>query len=512
MKLTIKYKLLLAILSAHIIVYVSMYSIGRAQFNDGFIQYISRIEEQQIPTLIDGLENWYAARNGWDLLRGNVSLWNIIIRDSVARSQESGEILEIRQVTNLRLLESAIEDRNILTNNPSAIDAFRRPPPLLADDDWYFSSEYSPARPHLLLLDANQEIIFGDREALPLANLNPIRFEGESVGYLAVTSRQELSERADQLFVESQVNNFFIFGVVLVVISTLIAFPVSGYLVRPIRDLVKGTRALTAGDYSSRLKIRSSDELSQLSMDFNTLANTLDQNQTARRQWIADISHELRTPLTILRGELEAAQDGIRPLNPESLNSWHQEVLHLNTLVNDLHELSMSDLGALVYRKENVDITALLNQSLEMHQNLIDKHKIKVSTKIAPLKNKKKITLFGDPNRLKQLFSNLLQNTCRYTDDGGKLRIQIKEYPDKVVIDWIDSEPGVSDDDLQNLFTRLYRVESSRNRQTGGSGLGLAICKNIVEAHEGTIAAQHSEFGGLKLTINIPNRQNSAAG
>ena len=503
--------MLLAILSAHIIVYISMYSIGRAQFNNGFIDYISRIEEQQVPTLVDGLEAWYASRNGWDLLRGNPSLWNIIIRDSVARSQESGEILEIRQVTNIRLIDSAIEDRNILTNNPSAIDAFRRPPPLLADDDWYFSSEYSPARPHLLLLDSNQEIIFGDKEALPLANLNPIRFEGDTVGYLAVTSRQELSERADQLFVENQANTFFLFGVVLLVISTLIAFPVSSYLVRPIRDLVKGTRALTAGDYSPRLKIRSSDELSQLSTDFNTLANTLDQNQTARRQWIADISHELRTPLTILRGELEAAQDGIRPLNPENLDSWHQEVLHLNTLVNDLHELSMSDLGALVYKKTNLDIGALLNQSIELHQNLIEKHHLKVSSKIAALKSKKKIMLFGDPNRLKQLFSNLLQNTCRYTEDGGQLKIQIKEYPDKVVINWIDSEPGVSDDDLQNLFTRLYRVESSRNRQSGGSGLGLAICKNIVEAHEGTIAAQHSELGGLKLTIEIPHRQNSKA-
>ena len=164
MKLTIKYKLILAILSAHLIVYISMYSIGRAQFNNGFIDYISRIEEQQVPALIDGLERWYATRDRWDLLRGNPSLWNIIIRDSIARTTTSGELLEISQVTNFRLIESAIEDRNILTSNPSAIDAFRRPS-LLADDDWYFSSEYSPARPHLLLLDASQEIMFGDPEA-----------------------------------------------------------------------------------------------------------------------------------------------------------------------------------------------------------------------------------------------------------------------------------------------------------------------------------------------------------
>ncbi len=506
MKLTIKLKLILAILSAHIVVYISMYSIGRAQFNSGFIDYISRIEEQQAPTLIDGLESWYATRDGWDLLRGNVSLWNIIIRDSVARSLESGEILEIRQVTNARLIESALEDSNILTSNPSAIDAFRRPA-LLADDDWYFSSEYSPARPHLLLLDANQDIIFGDPEALPLANLNPINFMDETVGYLAVTSRQELSEQADQLFVEGQINNFFLFGIALVVISTFIAVPASSYMVRPIGDLVKGTRMLTAGDYSSKIKIRSSDELGRLSKDFNTLANTLDQNRTARRQWIADISHELRTPLAILQGELEAVQDGIRPLDPVSLNSWHHEVVHLNTLVNDLHELSMSDNGALVYEKEKIDIQFLLEHTLELHQSLIAQNKIKVSTFISAQKNNKKINIFGDPKRLKQLFDNLLQNTCRYTDEDGELKISLKEYSDKVVIEWVDSEPGVSDTDLQELFDRLYRVDSSRNREEGGSGLGLAICKNIVNAHEGDIIAKHSEIGGLKLIIEFPKQQ-----
>ena len=507
MGLKIKYKLLLAILSAHIIVYASMYSIGRAQFNNGFIDYISRIEEQQIPALIDGLERWYANRDGWDLLRGNVSLWNIIIRDSVARSQASGEVLELGQVTNNRLIQSALEDRNILTNDPSALDAFRRPPPLVAEDDWYFSSEYSPARPHLLLLDSNQEIIFGDQEALPLADLNPIIVNDQTVGYLAVTSRQELSERADQLFVQSQTSSFFIFGIVLVAISALIALPASSYLVRPIQDLVRGTRSLTAGDYNSRIKIRGSDELSQLSQDFNTLALTLYQNQTARRQWIADISHELRTPLAILRGELEAAQDGIRPLNPESLNSWHQEVVHLNTLVNDLHELSMSDLGALVYEKERVDLPSVIDQSMEMYQNLIKQHDIKVSRHVSSFKDKNQIMVFGDPKRLKQLFDNLLQNTCRYTNDGGRLKIQIEETADEVIIRWCDSEPGVASEDLEKLFTRLYRIEASRNRKEGGSGLGLAICKNIVEAHEGSIKAENSDIGGLSLVIRLPRCQ-----
>ena len=110
----------------------------------------------------------------------------------------------------------------------------------------------------------------------------------------------------------------------------------------------------------------------------------------------------------------------------------------------------------------------------------------------------------GDENRIIQLFDNLFQNTCRYTDDGGELVVSIVQKEKKIIIEWYDSKPGVTDDNLEHLFDRLYRVDSSRNRKQGGSGLGLAICRNIVEAHEGTIRADHSELGGLKLIIELP--------
>src|SRR5690606_14832335 len=144
--------------------------------------------------------------------------------------------------------------------------------------------------------------------------------------------------------------------------------PLSSLLVRPIHDIVAGHRALTRGDYGARIRPRSSDELAQLAQDFNTLAKTLEQNRAARQQWIADISHELRTPLAILRGELESLQDGVRPLSRESLDSLHHEVVRLNALVNDLHELSMSDLGALIYEMGNIDVVQVLEHSIDMYQ------------------------------------------------------------------------------------------------------------------------------------------------
>jgi two-component system sensor histidine kinase BaeS len=269
---------------------------------------------------------------------------------------------------------------------------------------------------------------------------------------------------------------------------------------------------LTSGDYGLRLPVHGHDELGQLSEDFNTLALTLEQNRRARQQWIADISHELRTPLSILQGELESVQDGIRPLNTESLDSLHSEVVHLNALVNDLHELSLTDMGALVYEKKQVNISDILEQSFDMHQQMAKKHNLRLTLRVDTPNPDKRILMLGDPNRLQQLFDNLLQNSCRYTDEGGEVQVYVKENGNNnVVIEWFDSAPGVNDDDLAHLFDRLYRVETSRNRAKGGSGLGLAICQNIVQAHEGTIVASHSPLGGLKLTITFPRRPNKVA-
>jgi two-component system, OmpR family, sensor histidine kinase BaeS len=504
MRLSIKYKLFFIILSAHALVYVAMYSAGYYNFSRGFLDYVSRIEERQVPALLDGLEDFYQTNGSWEPIRKDNDVWLSLIRRSIETATDPDLI-------------AARGRRN------------ERPPPGFDPNDWYYNSEYSPARPYLHILDADKKIVRGFVEAfsVELATLNPIIVEGATVGYLAVTSRQQLSEQADLLFSEQQKNDFRLLAIVLALISAGIAFPAATILTRPVREVVAGTRALTSGNYNTRVPIRGSDELSQLSEDLNTLAKTLDQNQTARQQWIADISHELRTPLAIMRGELEAVQDGIRPLNAETLDSLHQEVVHLNTLVNDLHELSLSDIGSLIYKKEPLNLAEILDSCIEKHGPLAHKHQLTVTLKIdspthgQPTQGQptqehasqeqanpeQELPIVGDPDRLLQLFDNLLQNSCRYTHSGGEVRVHAYEDGGHILVAWYDSAPGVSDKDLEHLFDRLYRVEMSRNRAKGGSGLGLAICQNIVNAHDGSIAASHSPLGGLKLTMAFPRYQ-----
>lgn len=240
--------------------------------------------------------------------------------------------------------------------------------------------------------------------------------------------------------------------------------------------------------------------LDQLARDFNQLAQALDNNERARRDFMADVSHELRTPLAVLRAELEALQDGIRPMTRESLTSLHQEVGQLGKLIEDLYDLSLTDVGALAYRRAPIDLSVVLQSTLAgMHTRIaaagltLQAHGI-----TAPLH------VDGDERRLQQLLSNLLENALRYTDAGGQLRVQCARRAHLVEIVIEDSAPGVPADKLDRLFERFYRVEGSRNRASGGSGLGLAICRNIVGAHDGEIHATASPLGGLRVTLRLP--------
>jgi len=216
---------------------------------------------------------------------------------------------------------------------------------------------------------------------------------------------------------------------------------------------------------------------------------------------MADIAHELRTPLAILRGEIEALADGVRTYDALALQSLHTEVLTLHTLVEDLYHLSLSDLGALTYRKATIDLAALLDNALHA---FVDRWAEKHLTFEVPRRGEAPVWVFGDTERLSQLFTNVFENTLRYTDPGGRIHVWYEPQAHAVVIHVQDSAPGVPQDALPQLFDRWYRVETSRNRAYGGSGLGLAICKNIVEAHEGKIWARPSPLGGLWLQILLP--------
>lgn len=331
------------------------------------------------------------------------------------------------------------------------------------------------------------------------AGFRELKADDRTVGHLGLIPPRILSDKRIQIFASEQNQSLVIIALSIAAGAALLSIPLSGRLVRRITTLATATTKLASGLYDIRVPAEATDELGQLARDFNRLAGTLEKNEQLRRRWVADISHELRTPLAVLRAEVEAVQDGVRQLTPQTMDSLHTEILHLSRLVDDLYELALADIGALTYRKENLDLRTLVGQAVQSYQDEFSAHALTLEYQ-AP---DEPLILFGDAERLRQLMNNLLQNSLRYTDPGGRLRIDFGEDSEYFQLRFADSAPGVPDEALPHLFDRLYRVENSRSRAHGGAGLGLALCKSIAEAHGGTIGAAPSALGGLEIIITL---------
>ncbi len=445
-------KLFLAILASCILVLGLMHWAVRISFERGFIDYIKHGNQQRLELLSNALGEQYVQHGSWQFLRHNDRYMFQLLR-SFDREPDSNHDM----------------------------------PP----HGW---------RTQFWVIDGKAHHLVGPPGPVPHDGMRRrISVDGQTVGWVIASPVERLTRNTDINFDKQQRRTSWL----IVLLSTLLAagvtFPLARGLLRPVKRLVEGTHKLAAGDFTTRVTPTSEDELGKLAQDFNQLASTLEKNQQMRRAFMADISHELRTPLAVLRGELEAIQDGVRQFTPESVASLQMEVGTLTKLVNDLHQLSMSDEGALAYQKRPLDISALVEMAAGAFRERFHSRGLELSLTMA-----EEITVFGDPDRLSQLFNNLLENSLRYSDAGGFLQINGEVQGRQIVLTFADTGPGVSDEQLGMLFERFYRAEASRNRASGGSGLGLAICQNIVEAHSGTLSASHSPFGGVSIKVVLP--------
>ena len=353
----------------------------------------------------------------------------------------------------------------------------------------------------MALMDTQGRLLMGNpAAATPRGVRLPVRVDGQTVGWLSMLPLEKAVERSDVRFYEAQQRARWLNIAASIAVAALLAWLLSRALLSRLKVLAGGIRRLARGDYDSRLPAGSDDELGRLRDDVNHLAQVLERTEESRRDFMADISHELRTPLAVLRAELEAMQDGIRPLTPEGLQAVQGPAQQLGKLVEDLHELSMAQ-AEVSYQHEPLDVGVVLAQALAgMASRLAD-----AGLQLHQVLPASPLPVLGEARRLEQVFVNLLENAARYTDAGGQVRVVARTVSGRqveIVVE--DSAPGVPADRRVRLFERFYRVDSSRARARGGSGLGLAICQHIVQAHRGTITADDSPLGGLRITVTLP--------
>lgn len=349
------------------------------------------------------------------------------------------------------------------------------------------------------LLDAAGRYLAGRRPGNEPSARRAIFVGGQPIGYLMVAKATRPSDAMSGVFQAQMKQSVMIILTASLLLSALAAVLLAAHFRTPILRLADGARELADGKYDTRLSIARSDELGQLARSFNQLAQKLDQMEASRRQWVADTSHELRTPLSVLRAQLEAVQDGVRPASADGIAAMLRQVLSLNKLIDQLYALARSDVGEMDYQRERLDLWRLACEQADAFAEKFAAAGIGLS-----LEGPHDCLVHADPNRLRQVLTNLFENCIRYCSQSARVTLAARKENGWVELLLDDSGPGVADEALARLGERFYRVETSRSREHGGAGLGLALCRRIVHAHGGEITFARSARGGLQVRVRLP--------
>ena len=328
----------------------------------------------------------------------------------------------------------------------------------------------------------------------------PILVNNKTVGILLINRPMYRIGSLGSIFLDRINYQILLSGLTAIALALLLAIILSRTLTRPIRELTSATQIVAAGQLAHQVPVRSRDELGQLATSFNTMSADLIRSLNLRRQMTADIAHELRTPISIILGHAEAVHDGVLPASTETFEIIREEAERLEHLVEDLRTLSMADAGELklVIRPYSPQKLLLDVQKIYNHQAK-QKNITLIASAAADLPD-----IEMDPQRIKEVFSNILDNALRYTPENGQIILSAEVVDNSIEMMVKDSGPGVAGVELDKIFERFYRTETSRTRDEGGSGLGFAIAKSIVEKHNGRIWAESQPGQGLTVIIRIP--------
>ena len=380
-----------------------------------------------------------------------------------------------------------------------------RPPPLRRDAP---PPRRDPSNfgPRIVVLAADGVTpLAGRRETLDRpGQTRAVKLNGQTLVLLRLAERAGPAEGVDASFLRRQYVGLAVVAGGVLVIALVLARLLAVRWARPLAEAQAAARRIAAGEFEVRLPAPrdggGASEIAGLHADINGMAEALQRLETSRQRWIAELSHELRTPLAVLRGEVEALVDGIRPMDRAALGSLQEEIKRLSRLVEDFHLLATSELRSLPCEFEPVAPAALLQAAIE---RIAPRAKARGLVIEAPLPQVLPAACW-DAVRISQLLANLLENSLRYTEAPGLLQISVRSLGAALEIRLEDTPPGVADGELDRLFDPLYRVDPSRSRAFGGSGLGLAIARAIALAHGGKLRAEASSLGGLAMVLTLP--------
>ena len=370
----------------------------------------------------------------------------------------------------------------------------------------------APIGRHIMIADLNGVIVAAADESMVGQQFDREQFEviqelregrgGAVIAFMLAGPGLTEPTELETAFLSS-INRAIMFsGIVAAVLGLLMALWLIQQVTTPLRKLATATEEMSQGNLSQRVDIESHDAIGQLGDSFNTMSDRLARSEELRRNMIADIAHELRTPLTLIQGNLQAIIDGIYDPSTEKIESIHEKSILLSRLISDLQELSLAESGEIQLNRRRADIVNLVLKATEGMIPRFEEKRLQLSAGVPDVE----IWLEIDTERISQVLINMLNNARKYTDEGGQISVSLSESSEEVTISVRDTGEGIAQEDLQNVFERFWRADSSRARVSGGSGLGLAVAKQWVESHGGQIWVESEKGKGSSFSFSLPKR------
>ena len=319
------------------------------------------------------------------------------------------------------------------------------------------------------------------------------------IGYLDVSYYSPYSmNEIDFKFLDALNKLLLVLGVGAVVVAGISGYFLAKYISNPIEKVTDTTRKISEGNYNIEMKNNiKTKELLELKNAVNQMAYNLKNQEMLRKRLVTDVAHELRTPLTNVMSHIELMADGIWEASPERLEICSSELGRISEIIKNLEKLQQIENENMDLCCENVDLIDLIEQCNKAFES-----KMKEKDISCTVEGESTIACV-DISKFTQVLHNLLSNSIKYTENGGKIIWEVYEKGNNKVITITDTGIGIDENDIPFIFERFYRTDISRQRKTGGSGIGLTIVKSIIKAHNGKIEVESKKGKGSKFTITL---------
>lgn len=326
------------------------------------------------------------------------------------------------------------------------------------------------------------------------AFIKPIFTNSQLDGYIIMVENNPVNERRTIIIIWTAI------VLAVIVAGAIVKYFAQLLVVEPIEEINNSAKRLAKGNVQERVKVVGKNEIGELAQSFNTMAQSIEEADNIRKEFISNVSHELRSPITSIKGFVGGILDGVIPRDKENyyLKIVYDEIDRLARLVNDLLDISAMESG-----KFNLHISEFdINQTVSLCiLNLENKIKTK-NLNVKAIFHEKRCFAIGDRDRILQVITNLLENAIKYSEDNGQIEVNISTKSEKIFVSIFNSGNILSEYDLNHIWDRFYKSDKSRTNKIS-TGLGLPIVRLILSQHNQDIWVENVDDKGVKFVFTL---------